>query len=53
MEKEKLLSRGGKMVLPWVVFANSLVCGILVVKSSWVDWSVSAREKHSKMACFK
>lgn len=26
-----------------VVFANSVVRGILVVKSSWVDWSVSAR----------
>lgn len=26
-----------------VVFANSVVRGILVVKSSWVAWSVSAR----------
>lgn len=41
-KKEKLLSRGGEIALPWVVFANSVVRGNLVVKSSWVDWSVSA-----------
>lgn len=42
MKKEKLLSRGREIVLPWVVFANSVVCGISVVKGSWVNWSVSA-----------
>lgn len=43
-KKENLLSRIGEIALPWVVFANSVVRGSLVVKSSWVDWSVSEGE---------
>lgn len=53
MQKRRSLYRGGEIVLPRVVFANSVVGGILVVKSSWVAWSVSAGEKHRKVVCFK